>query len=59
MSKPNERQGESAKPDQGIVRDDKGQEQPADSERARRVSRTDRGDDPPGSEGPAEKREKR
>jgi hypothetical protein len=34
--------------EQGIVRDNKGQEQPADKERARHVSRTDRGDDPPG-----------
>jgi hypothetical protein len=33
---------------QGIVRDNKGQEQPADKERARQVSREDRGDDPPG-----------
>ena len=33
---------------QGIVRDDKGQEQPADKARARQVSRKDRGDDPPG-----------
>jgi hypothetical protein len=36
------------KPAQGIVRDDKGQEQPADKQRAQQVSRTDRGDDPPG-----------
>jgi hypothetical protein len=33
---------------QGIVRDERGQEQPADKERARQVSRKDRGDDPPG-----------
>ena len=56
MSKPNERKGETRKPDQGIVRDNKGQEQPADSERARRVSRTDHGDDPPGDKRPEEKR---
>lgn len=34
--------------DQGIVRDERGQEQPADKERALRVSRVDRGGDPPG-----------
>ena len=34
--------------EQGIVRDDKGQEQPADKARAQQVSRKDRGDDPPG-----------
>jgi len=34
--------------DQGIVRDERGQEQPADKERAQRVSRVDRGGDPPG-----------
>jgi hypothetical protein len=34
--------------DQGIVRDERGQEQPADKERALRVNRRDRGDDPPG-----------
>jgi hypothetical protein len=34
--------------DQGIVRDERGQEQPRDKERARRVSRVDRGGDPPG-----------
>ena len=34
--------------DQGIVRDERGQEQPRDKERAQRVSRVDRGDDPPG-----------
>ena len=33
---------------QGIVRDERGQEQPADKERAQRVSRTDKGGDPPG-----------
>lgn len=35
---------------QGIVRDEKGQEQPADKKRAQQVSRTDRGGDPPGEE---------
>ena len=34
--------------EQGIVRDDKGQEQPKDKERARHVSRRDSGNDPPG-----------
>jgi hypothetical protein len=34
--------------DQGIVRDERGQEQPADKERAQRVSRVNRGGDPPG-----------
>ena len=33
---------------QGIVRDERGQEQPRDQERAQRVSRVDRGGDPPG-----------
>ena len=56
MSKPSEREGETRKQDQGIVRDNKGQEQPADSERARRVSRTDRGDDPPGDRQPEKER---
>ena len=32
--------------DQGIVRDERGQEQPRDKERAQRVSRVDRGGDP-------------
>ena len=32
---------------QGIVRDERGQEQPVDKERAQRVSRTDRGIDRP------------
>ena len=41
---PEERSGAQ----QGIVKDEKGQEQPADKERAQHVSRTDRGDDPPG-----------
>jgi hypothetical protein len=34
--------------DQGIVRDERGQEQPRDNERAQQVSRVDRGGDPPG-----------
>jgi hypothetical protein len=34
--------------DQGIVRDERGQEQPKDKERALRVSRQDKGGDPPG-----------
>lgn len=38
-------------PDQGIVRDERGQEQPKDKERAQRVSRVDRGGDPPGKKG--------
>jgi hypothetical protein len=33
---------------QGIVKDQKGQEQPADKSRAQHVSRKDRGGDPPG-----------
>jgi len=33
---------------QGIVRDEKGQEQPADKARAQHVSRQDSGGDPPG-----------
>ena len=38
----------SPAPDQGIVRDDRGQEQPRDKDRAQRVSRQDKGNDPPG-----------
>ena len=34
--------------DLGIVRDERGQEQPRDKERAQKVSRVDRGGDPPG-----------
>jgi hypothetical protein len=46
MPKPHPpRAGES---DQGIVRDERGQEQPKDKERAQRVSRVDHGGDPPG-----------
>ena len=37
--------------DQGIVQDERGQEQPRDKERAQRVSRVDQGDDPPGKKG--------
>jgi len=46
MSKeaPNDRSA----PQQGIVRDEQGQEQPADKERAQHVSRKNKGDDPPG-----------
>lgn len=33
---------------QGIVRDEKGQEQPGDKPRAPHVSRKDKGEDPPG-----------
>lgn len=40
--------GEGGDHDQGIVRDERGQEQPRDKERAQRVSRVDRGGDPPG-----------
>ena len=40
-----------AKDDQGIVRDERGQEQPKDKERAQRVSRVDKGGDPPGKPG--------
>ena len=35
--------------DQGIVRDERGQEQPKDKARAQHVSRVDRGGDPPGT----------
>jgi len=41
--------------DQGIVRDERGQEQPRDKERAQRVSRVDKGGDPPGRKGATEK----
>ena len=40
--------GKDGDKDQGIVRDERGQEQPRDKERAQRVSRVDKGDDPPG-----------
>ena len=36
------------KHDQGIVRDERGQEQPGDKDRAQRVSRVNHGGDPPG-----------
>lgn len=55
MSKFQEQQREAAEPpssggghDQGIVRDGRGEEQPRDKERAQRVSRVDKGGDPPG-----------
>jgi hypothetical protein len=35
-------------PGQGVVRNERGEEQPADKERARLVSREDAGGDPPG-----------
>ena len=46
-------QADMPKPDrsgaeQGFVRDEKGQVQPADKARAQHVSRKDRGNDPPG-----------
>jgi hypothetical protein len=41
--------------DQGIVRDERGQEQPRDKERAQRVSRVDKGGDPPGKKRPTTK----
>ena len=44
MPKPAERPPQ----DQGIVRDERGQEQPRDKERALRVNRQDKGGDPPG-----------
>ncbi|MCA6117226.1 hypothetical protein J6524_20460 [Bradyrhizobium sp. WSM 1738] len=40
--------GKDGDNDQGIVRDERGQEQPRDKERAQRVSRIDKGGDPPG-----------
>jgi hypothetical protein len=39
---------ESSRSGHGIVRDEKGQEQPRDKERALHVSRQDKGGDPPG-----------
>jgi hypothetical protein len=55
MSKFQEQQRDATEPpsrgaghDQGIVRDGRGQEQPRDKERAQRVSRVDKGGDPPG-----------
>jgi hypothetical protein len=38
----------SGEADQGIVRDERGQEQPRDKARAQQVSRVDKGGDPPG-----------
>ena len=46
MPRPTPRQSSSS--DQGIVRDQRGQEQPRDKERAQKVSRDDTGGDPPG-----------
>ncbi|GAF87054.1 unnamed protein product, partial [marine sediment metagenome] len=43
--------------DQGIVRDDMGQEQPKDKERARNVSRQASKDDPPGHKPAGERRD--
>ena len=45
MAKPENRSAAQ----QGIVLDEKGQEQPADKARAQQVSRNDRGGDPPGA----------
>jgi len=46
MPKPQPRP--AGRKDQGIIRDERGQEQPRDKERAQQVSRQDRGGDPPG-----------
>jgi len=43
--------GQNKDQDQGIVQDERGQEQPRDKERAQRVSRVDQGGDPPGKKG--------
>jgi hypothetical protein len=40
--------GHDKEHDQGIVRDERGQEQPRDKDRAQQVSRVNRGGDPPG-----------
>jgi len=48
MEPPSATGGKDGEKDQGIVRDERGQEQPRDKERAQRVSRVDKGDDPPG-----------
>ena len=45
---PSPARGNDGDKDQGIVRDERGQEQPRDKERAQRVSRVDKGGDPPG-----------
>ena len=47
MPKPEDRNAAQ----QGIVKDEKGQEQPSDKSRAQHVSRRDRGNDPPGDPG--------
>jgi hypothetical protein len=44
--KPDSHRGKGS--DQGIVRDERGQEQPSDKARAQQVSRVDKGGDPPG-----------
>jgi hypothetical protein len=41
-------QKDESAPQQGVIRDERGQEQPADKERAQHVSRKNKGDDPPG-----------
>jgi len=43
--------GQNKEQDQGIVQDERGQEQPRDKERALRESRVDQGGDPPGKKG--------
>jgi hypothetical protein len=48
MPKPTQRPGRKSS-DQGIVRDERGQEQPRDKERALRVSRQGKPGDPPGA----------
>ena len=42
--------------DQGVVRDERGQDQPRDKQRAQQVSRQDKGGDPPGQPPPADSR---
>jgi len=46
---PKARPPRAGETDQGIVRDERGQEQPKDKARAQHVSRVDRGGDPPGT----------
>ena len=48
MPRPAERPRSDSGSGQGIVRDQHGEEQPRDKERAQHVSRQDRGGDPPG-----------
>ncbi len=48
MPKPEPRPRPPGGNDQGIVRDERGQEQPRDKARAQQVSRQDRGGHPPG-----------